>query len=408
MQSRCRVVIWVVAAALVASLSGVARAQGPLRVGVSLSLTGAYAAIAQNVQRGIKLCIKDTNRSGGLLGRNIELLVEDDQSKPANAVRIYERFAAEKRVDAVLSPYSSPITDAVADVVEKYRMPMVASSAATTAIFRKGRKYSFMFTSPAEVYLEGLIDLAAKRGLKTLAVLHEDTLLPSAITKGAVTMAEKKGLKVVLVQKYPRGTKDFGEMLHKIGKLNPDILAASGYFNDAVSIVQQMKELDINPRMFGVTSGGDLPKFYEVLGSAANFVYAPTKWVPELVSMRAGGLVPVARQYPGAREFVKAHHAEFPGADLSYQTAEGYGACQVFTEAVRRAGSLDADRIRDAILKMDTHTVFGAFRVDSDGVQVAHRMLTFQWQDGKKVIVWPEALAADRPRFPTPPWNKRP
>jgi branched-chain amino acid transport system substrate-binding protein len=74
---------------------------------------------------------------------------------------------------------------------------------------------------------------------------------------------------------------------------------------------------------------------------------------------------------------------------------------------VKRAGSLDRDRIRDAILKLDTHTAYGAFRVDSDGFQTAHKMVLFQWQDGKKVIVWPEELAADRPRFPTPPWGKR-
>jgi branched-chain amino acid transport system substrate-binding protein len=392
---------------LATGLSGAAQAQEPLRFGQSISMTGAYAAIGQNVLRGVRLCIKDTNKRGGLVGRRVELIVKDDESQPANAVRIYEEFLGGRTVDAVLSPYSSPITNAVADVVERYRMPMVASSAATTAIFRKGRKYIFMFTTPAEDYLTGLIDLAKKQGLKTVAVLHEDTLLPGAITKGALKMAEENGLKVVLVQKYARGTKDFRGPLRKIAELNPDVLAAPGYFNDAVSIVKQMKELGVNPRMFSVTSGGDLLEFQQALGADADFVYVPTKWLPELVSMRAGGLVPVARHYPGASEFVEAHRAEFPGAGLSYQTAEGYGACQVFTEAVRHAGSLDGDKIRDVILKMDINTVFGKFRVDHDGVQVAHRMLSFQWQDGKKAIVWPEELAADRPRFPTPPWSKR-
>ena len=84
-----------------------------------------------------------------------------------------------------------------------------------------------------------------------------------------------------------------------------------------------------------------------------------------------------------------------------------YAACQVLTEAVRRAGSLDRQKVRDAVSKLDFNTVFGAFKVDGDGVQVAHKMVLFQWQDGKKVIVWPEELAADRPRFPTPPWDKR-
>jgi branched-chain amino acid transport system substrate-binding protein len=121
-----------------------------------------------------------------------------------------------------------------------------------------------------------------------------------------------------------------------------------------------------------------------------------------------GGLIPIARQYPGAREFVESYRREFPGADFSYQSAAGYAICQILVEAVKRAGSLDGAKIRDAILKLDLHTVFGAFKVDQDGFQIAHKMLLFQWQDGKKVIVWPEELAPGKPRFPTPPWSQRP
>jgi branched-chain amino acid transport system substrate-binding protein len=159
--------------------------------------------------------------------------------------------------------------------------------------------------------------------------------------------------------------------------------------------------------MFAVTVGGDLPKFYETLGRAAEFVYGATQWEPELVTLRAGGLVPIARQYPGAREFVEAYQKEFPGADLSYQTAQAYGACQLLLDAVRRAGSLDGDRVRDVLARTDLNTVFGPFKVDKDGFQVAHKMLMFQWQDGKKLIVWPDDLAPGKPRFPTPPWSHR-
>jgi branched-chain amino acid transport system substrate-binding protein len=119
-------------------------------------------------------------------------------------------------------------------------------------------------------------------------------------------------------------------------------------------------------------------------------------------------LIPIARQYPGAREFVEFHKKEFPGADLSNISANAYGGCQILLEGIRRAGSLDSEKLRDAILKLDYHTVYGAFRVDRDGVQIGHQMLMFQWQDGRKVIVWPEELAPGKPRFPTPSWNQRP
>ena len=229
------------------------------------------------------------------------------------------------------------------------------------------------------------------------------------MAQGTIGLAKKKGLQVVLTEAYPKGTTDFSAILSKVRAANPDVLGASTIpFDDAVAITRQSKALNINPKMYAVAVGAAQPKFYEVLGRTAEFVYGSSQWEPELVTLRAGGLIPIARQYPGAREFVEAHNREYPGGDLSFYTAAGYGGCQVLTEAVKRAGSLDRDKIRDAILKLDFNTVYGAFKVDQDGFQVAHKMVTFQWQDGKKVIVWPEELAAIKARFPTPPWSQRP
>lgn len=75
---------------------------------------------------------------------------------------------------------------------------------------------------------------------------------------------------------------------------------------------------------------------------------------------------------------------------------------------MKRAGSVEGEKLRDVISKMELNTVYGAFRVNSDGVQVAHKMVVFQWQDGRKAIVWPNELAPGKPRFPTPPWSQRP
>jgi branched-chain amino acid transport system substrate-binding protein len=213
---------------------------------------------------------------------------------------------------------------------------------------------------------------------------------------------------VGFVEAYPGGTTDFSAILTKVRAANPDVLGGATVFGDAMAITRQMKALNVNPRMVGLTLGVDSPKFYEILGRDAEFVYGASTWVPDLVDLRAGGLIPIARQYPGAREFVESHRQEFPGADLSLFSAAGYGGCQILVEAVRRAGSLDGGKLRDAISKMDHNTVFGAFRVDRDGVQIAHKALLFQWQDGKKVIVWPEELAPVKARFPTPPWSQRP
>ena len=387
--------------------AGLSLAQVPIRVGMSVSLTGTYSALGQNVHRGAQLCIKKTDEQGGLLGRKLELIVEDDGSKPDKAISIYEKLLGSKSVDLVLSPYSSSITNAVGDVAEKYKYPMIGCCASTASVYQKGRKYLVQFSSPATGYLEGLIDIAAKRGLKTVAVVHEKSTFPNAAALGAVEAAKKKGLKVVLHDGFPKGSDGYVALLQRVRELNPDVLAAAVYYEDTVAITRKLKELDINPRIFGVTVGGGLPKFYTTLGSSAEYIYVPTKWIAELVDMRAGGLVPLYRRYPGASEFAADHKKAFPGADFSYHTAEAYGACQILMGAVRRVGSLDHTRIIEDIRGLETNTAFGVFKLDSDGVQIGHKIFMFQWQDGKKAVVWPEELAAKQIRFPTPPWNRR-
>ena len=125
-----------------------APAQSPLRIGASLSLTGTYAKPGLYGREGYVLCQKHLNEGAGVLGRPIEFVIYDDRSDPQTGVRLYEKLITEDRVDAVLGPYSSAITEAVANVTEKYKKVMVAPLAATTSIFKKGRKYIFMVITP--------------------------------------------------------------------------------------------------------------------------------------------------------------------------------------------------------------------------------------------------------------------
>src|SRR6059036_3128493 len=385
--------VFVAGIVVLATTAVVVDAQGPIRIGASMSLTGTYAKLGRNQHEGYKLCVKDLNAKGGLLGRKVELVVYDDQSTPATAVRLYEKLITEDRVDGVMGPYSSPVTEASVNVTEKYKKVMVAPLAATTSIFRKGRKYIFMVISPAEVYLEGLVDIAVKRGLKTVAVVNEDTLFSKAAAAGATDLAKKKGMQVVFTEAYPKGNTDFSALLTKVKSLNPDIVAAATYFDDAVALTRQMRELDVSPKAYGVTVGGDLPEFYDTLKANAEYVYGATQWEHVL-------------PYPGNHEFFGAYKKEF-GHEPSYHSAAGYAGCLIYAEAVKRAGTLDADRVREQLLKLEMRTVFGEYKVDADGFQVAHRMVTFQWQEGRKVVVWPDELALAKPRFPTPPWNQR-
>src|SRR6266700_809067 len=384
-----------VAAALVLAATLPAEAQAPIKIGASLSLTGTYAKPGTYQKEGYDVCAEEVNGKGGLLGRKIEFVLYDDQSNPATGVKLYEKLITEDKVDAVMGPYSSPITEAVANVTEKYKKVMVSPLAATTSIFKKEprRKYIFMVVSPAEVYLEGVIDMGAKRGLKTVAVINEDTLFSKAAAAGAVNLAKKKGLQVVFQEAYPKGNTDFSGLLTKIKATNPDVLAAATYFDDAVALTRQMKDLNVNPKMYGVTVGGDLPEFYDILKGSAEYIYGATQWEPVL-------------NYPGNKEWFESYKAEFKH-EPSYHSTAGYSGCLVYAEAVKRAGSIDPEKVREQLLKLEMKTAFGDYKVDQDGFQLAHKAVTFQWQKEKKVVVWPDDLAQGKVLFPTPPWTAR-
>ena len=379
---------------VVASLPPAAPAQTPIKIGASMSVTGTYAKPGTYQKQGYDVCIDELNAKGGLLGRKVELVIYDDQSQPATAVRLYEKLITEDKVDAVMGPYSSAVSEAVANVTEKYKKVMVAPLAATTSIFKKGRKYIFMVITPAESYLEGLVDMAAKRGLKTVAIINEDTLFPKASATGTAEAARKRGMQVVLQEAYPKGNTDFSALLVKIKAVNPDVIAAGTYFDDAVAITRQMKELNVNPKMFGLTVGGDLPEFYDLLKQNAEYVYGSTQWDETL-------------PYPGQKEFLAAYKKKFANQEPSYHTAAGYAGCLIYAEAVKRAGTLDADKVREQLLKLEIRTAFGDYKVDADGFQTAHKMVMLQWQDGKRVVVWPDDLASGKVRYPTPEWSKR-
>src|SRR2546425_6792028 len=312
-------IVVIMAAALIFVTALDADAQAPIRIGASLSLTGTYAKLGKYQHEGYQLCQKDLNAQGGLLGRKVEFVVYDDQSLPTTGVRLYERLITEDKVDVVMGPYSSPVTEAAANVTEKYKKVMVAPLAATTSIFRKGRKYIFMVISPAEVYLEGLLDIAAKRGLKTVAVINEDTLFSKAAAAGATDLAKKKGMQVVFTEAYPKGNTDFSALLTKVKSANPDVIAAATYFDDAVALTRQMKELNVNPKMYGVTVGGDLPEFYDTLKQNAEYIYGATQWEHTL-------------PYAGNQEWFESYKKEF-AHDPSYHSAAGYAGCLVYAEA---------------------------------------------------------------------------
>jgi len=125
-----------------------------------------------------------------------------------------------------------------------------------------------------------------------------------------------------------------------------------------------------------------------------------------LASAYSGSFWEPSLPYPGNQQFVAAYEKDFKRAP-AVQSAGAYAACQLFVETVRRTGSLDSDKLREALLALKTKTVLGDFAVDERGFQTAHKAITIQWQDGKQVVVWPDEVVSGKARFPTPPWDQR-
>src|SRR5215467_2500882 len=388
-------VVWLASASIIGLPGPWAVAEQPIRIGSSLSITGKqYSAQGSYCREGYLLCQKHVNTQGGVLGRQIELVIYDDGTDDKTAARNYEKLITEDKVDAVLGPYGSAITEAVADVIEKHRVLMIAPTAGSSAIWEKGRKYLVMMLSPVESVPEGLVDLAARNGLRRVAVIKLEGLVANAASKGANELAKKKGLEVVFAESYPNGTSDFSDILKRVKAATPDVLmAASVTIADLVAINRQTREVDLNVKMFSSVPYGLLPDYYKRVGKEAEFVYSGSFWETDL-------------GYPGNREFLAAYEKEFNYAP-SVQSAASYAGCRLLVDVVRAAGSLDSDKLRGALLALRTKTVLGDFAVDDRGFQVAHKAVTIQWQDGKKAVVWPDDLASAKARFPTPPWTER-
>jgi branched-chain amino acid transport system substrate-binding protein len=381
---------------LLFSLGGstVGLAQQPIRIGATTALSGESSIQGGYSREGYLLCQKHVNEQGGVLGRQIEFVIYDHESNGKTAASLYEKLIVEDRVDAVLGPYGSAITEAVADINEKHRKLMIAPTAASTSIWEKGRRYLIMVTAPAEGLTEGLIDLAASHGLKTVAVIHQDALFPNTIIKGARALAKGKGLELVLVETYRNSPGDFSDLLNKVREANPDVLVAGSIrLEDLLAITRKMRDLKVNVRMLSAVPYGQVSDYYTQLGKDAEFVYAGSFWEPGL-------------GYTGNQEFVAAYEKEF-NHQPSNQSAAHYSGCQLLVKAIQQTGGLDSEKLREALLAIKTTTVFGPFAVDERGYQIAHKFVTSQWQDGKKVVVWPDAVATGKARLPTPTWSMR-
>jgi branched-chain amino acid transport system substrate-binding protein len=393
-----RTVIGSLAAALAAVfvlVGGPALAAETVLFGGAISQTGRYAEPAGRQVNAIKLWVDEVNQRGGLLGKKIELRLLDDKSDTQTSIKLYEKLITEDKVDVLLAPYSSGITEAVANVNERYHMPFVAYGAASTPIWEKGRKYIFSIVGIAEDYQKGAAHLAKQIGVKRAAIIGEDSLFPRQSGKGAADWAKKLGIEIVLQENYPQKQMDFTALLQKIKAAGAEAIFSNSYFADAAAQIRQMREQNVNVKLFAGTVGPGLPAFAEQLGPTAEYVLGFSQWEP----------LPDVLKHPGMKEFIASYEKRY-GEKPNYHAGGAYGALQVTEAAIKKAGSFDKEKLREALASIDVRTIFGRYKVNAKGMN-DHEGVTFQILKGQRRVVWPEKWAETKAELPMPEWSKR-
>ena len=370
-------------------------AKDKVTLGIAISQTGRYAEPAGRMVNSYNLYVDQMNAKGGWLGKKIDMIILDDKSDKQTSIKLYEKLITQDKVDLTMGPYSSGITDAVANVLERYKYPTLAPGAASGIIWKKGRKYLFDIIAVAQDYQKGALHIARDIGVKRIAIIGEDSLFPRQSAEGAVDWAKKLGLKVVLNENYPRKQTDFTALLQKIKARRAEALISNSYFADAAAQIRQLRELNINMKIFAGTVGPGLPKFAKQLGNTAEYVLGFSQWEPK----------PEILKRPGMRAFIAAYEKRY-GVKPNYHAGQSYASMQVFGEAVKRAGSIDRDKVWRTMRTMSTTTIIGPWKVDETGMN-NHEGLTFQILDGQRKIVWPKKISEVPYKLPMPKWKDR-
>src|SRR5579863_140432 len=239
--------------------TGAARAADPIRVGLSVSLTGAVAPVGKQVLTALNIWRDDVNAKGGLLGRQVELVYYDDQSNPQNVPGLYTKLIEVDKVDLLIGPYATNmVAPAIPVLMQNHKTTIGILANAANSKFHYDQYFSMLPTGPEpkKSFAYGFFELAAaqKPRPKTVAIVAADAEFAQNAADGArESIKENGGFQTVLDQKYPPTTTDYSPIMRAVQALNPDIVYVAAYPPDSVGIVRAANEVGLTPKMFGGT-----------------------------------------------------------------------------------------------------------------------------------------------------------
>jgi branched-chain amino acid transport system substrate-binding protein len=376
---------------LTVGLVGSAGAADPIKIGAPLSLTGSLADEGAKEQQGLDMCIDAVNAKGGVkVGsemRKLEAVKYDYQSETSRAVQIVQRLVTVDKVNFLFAPYGSGDTKATAVLAERYDIPMVATSAASEAVYdQKGKNlFGILFPNNAMVKTEVKFYKERVPQAKKLAVLALNSLFPKAIAAALRDTAVKEGgFEVVFDGLYSQGTMDFSNVLTQIKAGNPDWLYATGYIQELVIIRRQMANLGMNIPIVTMTAGAAYPEFAENLGPLANNISTNAWWHPSATYSDA-------YIFGGAQGYTTAFRAKY-NKEPTYLEAAATAGCEVLVQSVEKAGSIDPAAVRAQLSSVKFDTFYGPIKFGPSGQNAIDSPMILQIQNGKYIMLDPQPV----------------
>ena len=375
-----------------------------IKLGAALSLTGKHAAGGTHTKNGYDLAVRKINDKGGVkiggTAYELDVLYYDDESTPQRSTVLVERLILEDGVRFILGPYSSLLTKAAVPIIEQHRVPMVEANGASRDVFSRGYRYLFSVLSTSELYLTQVIDLAVAYAAKfgkapnelTLAIATDDGPFAHDARAGVLASIKEHGVNLVVDDRLPPELDDMSMTLSKVEELKPDMLVVSGHDEGALTAVQQLEALQVRVPMIALTHC-DSAQLETKFTKAASHIFCPQQWHRSL--KHEGAL------FGSAEDFARAFETVYGYAPPS-QAAQSAAAVYVFADALERAQSLDAEKVRDAIAATDLVTFYGPIKFDEAGASIAQRKILTQIIDGRYVVVAPEGAGGQEPVIPRP------
>lgn len=383
------------ATAALTGLPAAAQAPGPIRIGSTLALTGPLSATALTHKLVGEIYVENLNKRGGLLGRQVQWIVKDDQSKPDLARTLYEQLVTSDKVDLLMGPYATGAILSAMGVAQRYNKVLVHHTFGIPSL----AKYDMQFPAwslghePQVTVSNSLFDMLAQSGKPPRTIAIVTSKFPSIhyMSLGGREIAKKRGLQEVLFLEWDFGNQNFGPIAARVKDAKPDMVWIGDIGLEGNMLLEAMKKIDYVP-----------PIHFHLYPAPGPMTKSPEG--DRALSLTIFEEHPPFTNHGVAAEFVKtfnerAKAANLPDSTVEVQAAASFSAWQILEAGVRGANSLDDKKIAEYLKKNRVDTIQGRLRFDGPGNFGDDLMKIKQVQNGAWKVVWPESFAAPGTRL---------